>query len=277
MQTRTRARPDKISTITTAAGSPPGVLGHQIAHVRSHLERLRKGEANLADPEKWFLGHEEGDHFWELVGIRLPQSPAPLVVALRFRRHDFPGESHARESLASYLSTPGTQTAGALLPQPNTLAMLMPRIADPVPTFLNQLRAGHIPGVTELDPSSIEVAFDLRTHNPSFLGSLRRSSIPLKPRFFRTTRGHVLSGSSPDPNDPHQPGDFLSIKGPVQHTPKGKLVLPDLAINRKFILLSANISKDDARIAAPNWAAFAAQSANSLHLLLADPPKRSAT
>lgn len=229
---------------------------------------MRKGEATVMDPEKVFMGHQDGDHFWELIGLRLPESPAPLLAALRFRKHDSPGETYARESLASYLSTPGTQTAGALLPQPNTLAMLVPRVTDPVHAFLSQLRSGNIPGITEIDPAAIEVAFDLRAHNPSFLGSLRRSSIPLKPRFFRTAEGHVLSGLSHDPNDPHQPGNFLSIKSPVQHTRRGKVELPDLAINRRFILVSADVSEDEARMAAPNWAPFAAQQGNSKHLLL---------
>jgi len=266
--TRATSRRTAPSVATQRTSSPAGVLDQQIAHVREHLERLRKGHANVPDPEHIFLGHQEGEHFWELIGIRLPMSPSPLLTAVRFRRHEFPGEPHARESLASYLSTPGTQTSGALLLQPNTLAVLAPRVTDPVPAFLSQLRTGRVPAPIQVAPDNIEVAFDLRTHNPSFVGSLRRSSIPLKPRFFRTSRGHVLSGLSHDPNDPHQPGDFLSIKSPVQHTGKGKLILPDLAMNRGFILLSSEVSEEEWRLAAPNWAPFSAIEAEPKHLLL---------
>ena len=247
--------------------TPDSVVNKHLAHIRTHLARIREGHANVHDPDNMFLGEDQVDHFWELIGICIRGHASPILGAVRFRRHDFPGEAYARESLASYLSAPGARTAGGMISGQAGLPVLLPRASDEIPDFLRSLRGGRAPRPISLDPSSIEVAFDFRMHNPFVLNALRKSSDPLKRRFLRTTRGHVLTGLSHDPLDPHAVGEFLAIKDPVQHTPKGKLSLPHLAVNRSFISLSADASEAATRLAAPHWVPFAPSLGHSRHLL----------
>ena len=57
-------------------------------HVREHLERVRDGYAYIPDPEQVYLGRQEKDHFWELVGLRLQGCPVVVLAAIRFERLD---------------------------------------------------------------------------------------------------------------------------------------------------------------------------------------------
>jgi hypothetical protein len=55
------------------------------SHVREHLERVRDGYSFIPDPESIYLGRQETDHFWELVGLRLQGFPVIVLAALKFR------------------------------------------------------------------------------------------------------------------------------------------------------------------------------------------------
>ena len=247
--------------------NPDTLLGKHLAHIREHLGRLRDGHANVHDPERMFLGHEEGEHFWELIGVCLTGHTSPILGVTRFRRHNFPGEAYARESLATYLSNPGAHSSGGVRANHGGLGLVLPRVSDEVPDFLRLLRTGRLPHPVTLDPTRIEVAFDFRMHNPYVLNALRNVADPLRKRLFRTVRGHVLTGLSHDPMDPHDPGDFLAVKDPIQHTPKGKLSLPHLAVNRRFIAISADVTEAQTRLAAPQWVPFAPTLGVGRHLL----------
>lgn len=224
----------------------------------------------VADPEAVFLGHREGDFFWELIGMRLSGHPAPILGAVRFRRHDFPGVAFARESLASYLSHPSDQLGvSRSLGSHGGLAVLLPRSGEDVSGFLRSLRAGRVPKPVALDPGLIDVAFDFRMHNPYGLEALKRKATPLQKRLYRTAQGHLLSGFSHEPGGAAIPEDFVAIREPVQHSAKGRVPLPALAINSRFVALTVDISDEPTRLAAGHWVPFAPASAATRHLLLA--------
>ncbi len=73
-------------------------------HVAEHLARVRDGYQFIPDPDQVYLGRQEKDHFWELVGLRLQGCPVVVLAALRFERLDRKGVADSRESLAAYLS-----------------------------------------------------------------------------------------------------------------------------------------------------------------------------
>ena len=70
---------------------PTSMKQPHFLHVREHLERVRDGYSYIPDPESVYLGKVEGDHFWELVGLRLQAERAgdrvgeicPRALALR--------------------------------------------------------------------------------------------------------------------------------------------------------------------------------------------------
>jgi len=244
-------------------------LNKHIQHIKEHFARLRQGYATVSDPESVFLGHQEGDFFWELIGMRLSGHPAPILGAVRFRGHDFPGVSFARESLAAYLSHPCDQPGVSPAGLHGGLAVLLPRSNEEIPSFLRGLRAGRIPKPVHLDPGLIDVAFDFRMHNPYGLEALKKKAMPLQKRLFRTAQGHILSGFSHDPVGSPTHDDFVAIREPVQHSPKGRVALPALAMHSRFVALTLDISDEATRLAARHWVPFTPASAAIRHLLLA--------
>ena len=244
-------------------------LNNHIRHIKEHFARLRQGYSTVSDPEAVFLGHQDGEFFWELIGMRLSGHPAPILGAVRFRRHDFPGVAFARESLAAYLTRPCDQPSGVPYRGAHGgIAVLLPRSREDVSAFLRGLRAGRISKMVHLDPALIDVAFDFRMHNPYGLEALKRKASPLERRLFRTAHGHILSGFSHDPGDTAIPEDFVAIREPVQHSAKGSVPLPALAVRSRFLALSVDVSDEATRLAARHWVPFAPASAATRHLLL---------
>lgn len=85
---------------------------------------------------------------------------------------------------------------------------------------------------------------------------------------MRTARGHVVRGMSHELIQPGHGDRFVAVGDPVQLTPRGKISLPSLAINRSFLAVSADITVQKTRLAAKNWAPFSATTAEKRHLLL---------
>ena len=75
-------------------------------HVREHLERVRDGYAYIPDPEQVYLGRQEEDHFWELVGLRLQGCPVVVLAALRFERLERSLRRHAESRVAAPADEP---------------------------------------------------------------------------------------------------------------------------------------------------------------------------
>lgn len=253
-----------------ATKAPKPFLNNHLRHIKEHFARLRQGYATVADPEAVFLGHQEGDFFWELIGMRLRGHPAPILGAVRFRRHEFPGVAFARESLAAYLRQPCDQPGSSAHRNAHVgIAVLLPRAGEQISAFLRGLRAGRISKMVQLDPSLIDVAFDFRMHNPYGLEALKRKASPLERRLFRTAHGHILSGFSHDPRDAVVPEEFVAIREPVQHSARGSVPLPALAMRSQFVALTVDVSDEATRLAARHWVPFSPASAATRHLLLA--------
>ncbi|MEZ4422311.1 MAG: hypothetical protein R3E98_02790 [Gemmatimonadota bacterium] len=260
-------------TVETTLNGPPGTPQRErtnpphIEHIREHLLRVETGHIAVTDPEAVYLGHAEGDRFWEVIGLRLAGHPSPILGAVPFRRHELPGVLHSREPLASFLSSPATpgRGGGPLLAPPGWIPMLLPRARETIPAFLRSLRAGKVPKPVLIDPGTIELAFDFRLENPFGMASLRR---PLLRHLIRTERGHLITGYCHDPMEGSTQPAFLHVKDPVQHTAQGSRRLLPLAIRRSFITLMVDISDDETRMAAAQWVPFSPASATPHHLLL---------
>lgn len=263
--------PAKRKESAPTSSRPLGQRVHpHIAHILAHLERLKGGQLTVRDPEEVFLGRAEGHFLWELICFRLSGHPHPILGCVRFRRHDFPGKVHARESLSAYLSQPPDPLVNVSAAVPiGALPVLLPRTAESIPGFLRNLAKGDLPEPAFLDPTMIELAWDFRTYNPYGVESLKYRAGPLRDRLMRTARGHVLRGMSHELILPDATNErFVAVKDPVQLTTKGMITLPPLALNRSFLAISTDITEQKTRLAATNWTPFITAAAEKRHLLL---------
>ncbi len=247
-----------------------------IDHVQAHLERVRYGHLVDPTPENVYLGAEEEDHFWELVGLRLAGCPVLVLALLRFQRLDLPGIAYARESLAAYLST---------LPSPRSideagaLTAVLPPCSQGVPFFLKRLRAGARMTPVNLDPARIEVAFDFRLQNPYLIPDFRAGAGQLCDHYYRTVDGHVIRGRShaipaTAPEELHR---FATISSPEQVTPMGVYPLPTLFVNRRYLTLSAKVETREKVAAVMKWVPFLPASATPESILPLPVPREAAT
>lgn len=261
--------PPQSATTSTAPDSSrtKSILENHLRHIYQHFKRLRQGYATVPEPKSVYLGGSEGQHFWELIGMRLSGHPAPVLGLVRFQRHDLPGVPFAREPLSTYLSTPTSE--GRRHRPAAMLDVVLPRANQDIPGFLRNHRSGNTPPPVRLDPSIVDLAFDFRMGNPFAIEASRLCAEPLKKRLFRTARGHVLTGLSHDPADPHLTDMFIAVKNPVQHSRKGRTPLPYVALNRAFVAVSAEVEDEKTRLAAVHWVPFAPSSGVTRHLLLA--------
>lgn len=220
-------------------------------HVKEHLERVRDGYSFIPDAESIYLGQQEKDHFWELVGLRLQGCPVIVLAALRFRREARPGVPDARMSLASYLSVnPDPEAKDA-----RRLTALLPNKDQEIPAFLAGLRAGREFAPVSIDRLRVEVAFDFRADNPS---AIRDKAAPLRSHYFRTVSGHVLRGESHQVDEPlgGQVARFLAVRSPEQLLPQGVIALPTVFVAHRFIGLQVDVTDEAARLAVRNWIPF---------------------
>ena len=239
-------------------------------HVKEHLARLKRGVASVARPEEVFLGPEDGDHFWEVVGLRLRGHPTVVLAAVRFQRHDYPGTEHARESLAAYMGSPPAPHASARgAAAAGQITAYLPRWHESVPGFLARLREGPDTAPVHLDPGVVDVAFDLRMTNPSGMESVKRRAGPMALHLLRTTSGHVLRGRTHGTgSNPGHEGRFVALTSCEQITAKGRTPLPAVMLRRDFVAVSVRLEDETTRLAAPNWTPFLPVTASRRHLLL---------
>jgi len=215
---------------------------------------VRDGYSFIPHPESIYLGGQEADHFWELVGLRLQGLPVVALAALRFRRLERKGLPDCRESLARYLSA--SPELGGAEPEDRHLVALFPNKDQPIPQFLAGLRAGKECTPVRIDRLRVEVAFDFRADNPAATRA-GRASAPLKRHYFRTVEGHVLRGESHEVGSTPPGGHrFLAVRGPQQLLPHGVIHLPTLFIAHRFIGLQVDVTEEAARLAARSWVPF---------------------
>lgn len=234
------------------------------AHVREHLERVRDGYSFIPHPESIYLGRQEDDHFWELIGLRLQGCPVVVLAALRFERLERKGVPDSRESLASYLTTnpdPEGSDRGQLV-------ALLPSKDQQISQFLTGLRAGREFTPVSIDRLRVEVAFDFRADHPAAVRDLREAASPLKKHFYRTVEGHVFRGEShqvvPTEGPAHR---FLAVRSPEQLLPQGIIHMPTLFVSHRFIGLQVDVTEDSARLAVRNWVPFLSGTASKESLI----------
>jgi len=222
------------------------------AHVREHLERVRDGYSFIPHAESIYLGREEEDHFWELVGLRLQGCPLIVLAALRFERLERAGVPDSRESLAAYLTV--NDPAGE---EGARLTALLPHKDQQISQFLAGLRAGREFTPVSIDRLRVELAFDFRADNPAAARELREAAAPLRSHYFRTVGGHLLRGEShevpPSDGPAHR---FLAVRSPQQILPQGVIHMPTLFIAHSFIGLQVDVTEEAARLAVRNWVPF---------------------
>lgn len=260
--------PDTTTPVPTSRD--PRTDTPHLQHVQEHLARLRDGVATLARPEDVFLGPEEADHFWEVIGLRLRGHPTVVLGAVRFQRHEYPGTPYARESLAAYLTSPPAPMASSFgAANAGEITAYLPRWHESIPGFLARLRDGPDHAPVFLDRDVVDAAFDLRMTNPSGMEAVKRRAGPMDPYLVRTTGGHVLRGRShgTGPNPGHD-ARFVAITACEQLTPKGRTRLPSVMLNREFIAMAVALTDEKTRLAAPNWTPFLPVTASKRHLLM---------
>lgn len=224
-------------------------------HVHAHLERVRYGHLVDPAPDSVYLGAEEDQHFWELVGLRLAGCPVIVLALLRFQRLDLPEIPNARESLSTYLSSLPSPRA---MDEAGVLSAILPPHDQSVPFFLKRLRAGLDVRPVSLDPARVEVAFDFRLQNPTLVPDFRFSAAPLRDHVYRTVDGHVLRGRSHEipaavPEEPHR---FTAISAPEQITPTGVYPFPTLFVNRRYLALRAKAASREEMALLMRWVPF---------------------
>ncbi|NNF12998.1 MAG: hypothetical protein HKN72_07240 [Gemmatimonadetes bacterium] len=233
-------------------------------HVKEHLERVRDGYSFIPDPESIYLGKQEKEHFWELVGLRLQGCPVIVLAALRFKRKQRMGVPDARQSLASYLSA--SPDLGS--PEGHRLTALLPNKDQEIPAFLAGLRAGREFAPVNIDRLRVEIAFDFRADNPSAVRERKEAAAPLRSHYYRTVSGHVFRGeahavTSVGGASPR----FLAIRSPEQLLPQGVIALPTVFVAQKFIALQVDVTEESARLAVRNWIPFLSGAASREGLL----------
>lgn len=243
-------------------------------HVAEHLARVRDGYQFIPDPDQVYLGRQEKDHFWELVGLRLQGCPVVVLAALRFERLNRKGIPDSRESLSAYLSTPAPGTGA---PE-RRLNALLPHKDQKIPQFLTGLRAGREFAPVSIDRVRVEVAFDFRADNPSAMKDLRDAASPLKSHYYRTVDGHVLRGEShelkPVEGSDHR---FVAVRSPEQLLPEGVIAMPTLFVAHRFVGLQVDVTDEAARLAVRNWVPFLPGTASPEGLLPMGRKKKAAT
>jgi len=235
-------------------------------HVQAHLERVRYGHLVDPSPDTVFLGAEEEDHFWELLGLRIAGCPVVVLALLRFQRLDLPGIPYARESLASYLSElPALRSVD----EAGALSAILPPHDQSIPFFLRRLRSGLRYRPVSLDPARIQVAFDFRLQNPMLVADFRAGAPPLVDHYYRTVDGHVLRGRSHEvpPTAPRDHPRFVTVTSAEQVTPTAVWPLPALALNRGYLALRAQAATRDEMAAVRGWMPFLPAVASSRGVL----------
>ncbi len=233
-------------------------------HVRTHLDRVRYGHMVIPDPETVYLGRDEGDHFWELIGLRLTGCPVVVLAAFRFQHLDLPGIAYARESLATYLSALPTPRA---TDEVGTVPALLPHHDMQIPQFLRGLRAGRAVTPVSIEPTRIEVAFDFRMQNPTVVPDLRASAQPLRDHYYRTMDGHVFRGRSHEVPAGETGDRFVAVQTPEQLMPHGVFPQPTLIVNRRYLALRVDTTEEAAAASARNWVPLLPENASPRHLL----------
>jgi hypothetical protein len=232
-----------------------------IEHVRAHFDRVRYGHLVDPAPENNYLGAEDEDAFWELVGLRITGCPVVVLALFRFQRLGLPGIPNSRESLSSHLSTLPVPRAAE---EAGAMSVILPPGDQAIPYYLRRLRAGLKAAPVSLDPARVELAFDFRLQNPTLVPDLRDGAEPLRDHYYRTVDGHLLRGRSHEipasaPPDRHR---FVAVSSPEQMTPHGIYPLPTLFVNRSYLALRAKAATPEEAGALKSWVPFTAQAAN---------------
>ena len=234
------------------------------AHVQEHLERVRDGYSYIPYPESIYLGQQEDDHFWELIGLRLQGCPVVVLAALRFERIERKGVVDSRASLGAYL----TANPNPDRPEGGRLIALLPHKDEPIPKFLSGLRAGKGLTPVSIDRARVEIAFDFRADNPAALRDLVEAAPELKSHYYRTVEGHVFRGESHDVEPVNGPAHrYIAVKAPQQLLPQGVIHMPTLIVAHRFIGLQVAVADEAARLAVRNWVPFVSATASAISLV----------
>ena len=233
-------------------------LQPHFAHVQEHLERVRDGYSYIPYPESIYLGLQEDDHFWELIGLRLQGCPVIVLAALRFQRIDRKGVTDSRESLAAYL----TANPNPAQPEGGRLIAILPHKDQAIPKFLSGLRAGKELTPVSIDRARVEVAFDFRADNPAASRDLVEAAPNLTSHYYRTVEGHVFRGESHDVEAAHGASHrYIAVKSPEQLLPQGVIHMPTLIVAHRFIGLQVAVVDEAARQSVRSWVPFVSATA----------------
>jgi hypothetical protein len=249
-------------------------LSH-VATLLRHIQSVRgrngeSGQQPGTTPSELFLARDETSHFWELIGLRARGHAALILGAIRFPRQPSKKEPYARRSLVHYLCSPPKELGTGGIARPaGMVEVALPFVDERIPDFLDRFRDRTRSHTFFMEADHLDFAFDFRVENPSEDRHVRMNQRHQEVHVVRTIGGHVLSGRSEGLHTKlHKDGAFLALSEAIQYTPDSKLLLPNLALHRRFLAMDAVCSNDSPL---GEWTErsvpFLASLANATHLL----------
>ena len=174
------------------------------------------------DDETEFGTHREAEGVtrWELVGLLLEGTEAPLIGA----RWVNPIGRDQDEGMSI------SRLLGGIDHSEGVIEVAVKRCGESYPALLAALQKGRPPEVVEVELRRVLFAFDFRAERVQDWFQSARA-------IFRCRDGSILSGRL-DPTTGIR-GPFLVLTDSRQHTILGELALPDLAIRRSFLAAQA--------------------------------------
>lgn len=216
-------------------------LAHVLMLLQALETRRRDPDKSVEMPPEVFLLRDDGDSFWELVGLRLRGVDSLILAGVEFSRQAGGADSLSRQSLVSHLGSPPRSIGIAETPRPaHLLEVMLPDPRLPMLKLLERCREGEAFPTAFVDRDDVELAFDFRLENPSRLRR-ERSVASLEGRcLFRTAAGHVLSALPHRlPRKLHGDEAFLALRQVVQHTATDDYSLPTLVVHRRLLSMYA--------------------------------------
>ena len=257
---------------TNPLGMTPGVFfgeGYR-EFMRRRLKETSCGWMGQRVDDTELIAESVDDQFWELVGMRIRGHSSLILGAIQFRRQSC-DESHARQSLSSYLASDQAKDDinGVVLPA--VVALEFPMATESVQEFLRELQGQSSRHRVLVDRGFIDVMFDLRAQNPSQAKLNHASSSVSKTVVMLTRDGHLLSGNLLDLEKKlRRQMPFFALTMGVQHTVHGNLPLPTVLLHRRYISM-LTVADESGRLEEKLVCLpFQAAQANPLHLVLED-------
>lgn len=250
----------------------PGRLAESdhLRFLRRRLDRVSRLWSEGRQDDSTVIAQASDDRFWELLGIRVLGCPGVMLGAVQFRRQQ-KGDRSARQSLPYFLATPAAVGDGLAASGRPLVSVELPTALESVAEFLERLAGSTDRNPVLVDRACIQLAFDLRSRNPSVEKLGQSADSKWQQVILRTRDGHVLSGNLLDTvRKLRSDLPFVALTMVVQHSLHGNVPLPTLCLDRQYISMLYEVDESTSGEDPLNRVGFQPWTANSLHLVFGD-------